>query len=170
MTQIAKQKLKICAQVHLCGACTLILISDEAWFHLSGYTNSHGKRYWLVCRKSHLNPVSLHDINIDVWCSVSVNSIIIPMTLSHQYATHIWQCVLNTSLIIKNLWLLSASQCSRSHCKQFYALPTQCLGDRITSKGMWPPHLPDLNPYYFHVWGLFKDTVHGNDPCTEDDL
>jgi len=25
------------------------------------------------------------------------------------------------------------------------------FGDRITSKGLWPPHLPDLNPYYFHM-------------------
>jgi hypothetical protein len=24
-------------------------------------------------------------------------------------------------------------------------------GERITNKGLWPPHLPDLNPYYFHM-------------------
>jgi len=33
------------------------------------------------------------------------------------------------------------------------------FGDRITSKGLWPPHLPDLNPYYFHMWDLLKFMV-----------
>jgi hypothetical protein len=65
----------------------LVLFSEEEWFHLSGYVNAHGKRYWLVCRKSHFNP-SLHGVNTDVWCSVSANRIIMPITVTHQYVTH----------------------------------------------------------------------------------
>jgi len=82
---------------------------------------------------------------------LSANRIIMSITLSHQYATHIWHCLEHffdyMALISKSMQQISL--------QTILCIATYCFGDRITSKGLWPPHLPDLNPYYFHMWGLF---------------
>jgi hypothetical protein len=37
-------------------------------------------------------------------------------------------------------------------------------GNRIISKGLWPPRSPDLNPCVFHLWGKLKSIVYANNP------
>jgi hypothetical protein len=33
------------------------------------------------------------------------------------------------------------------------------FGDRIINSGIWPAHLPDVNPSNFFFWGYVKDKV-----------
>jgi hypothetical protein len=44
------------------------------------------------------------------------------------------------------------------------------FGDRIITGGLQPPCSSDLNPCDVYLWGILKDEVYGNNPCTEDDL
>ena len=43
------------------------------------------------------------------------------------------------------------------------------FGDRVISKGLWPPRLPDLTPPDY-LWGYLKGTVYQNKPRTIDAL
>jgi hypothetical protein len=56
-----------------------IFMTDEAWFHLSGYVNSENSRYWATENPHELHEQPLHDRKIGVWCGVSVTCIIGPI-------------------------------------------------------------------------------------------
>jgi len=43
-------------------------------------------------------------------------------------------------------------------------------GDRVISKGLWPPSSPDLTPPVYFLWGYLKGRVHQNKPRTIDAL
>ena len=44
------------------------------------------------------------------------------------------------------------------------------LGDRVISKGLWPPRSPDLTPPDYFLWGYLKGRVYRNKPRTTDAL
>jgi len=44
------------------------------------------------------------------------------------------------------------------------------FGDRVISKGLWPPRSPDLTPPDYFLWGYLKGTVYHNKPRTIDAL
>ena len=44
------------------------------------------------------------------------------------------------------------------------------FGDRVISKGLWPPRSPDLTPPDCFLWGYLKATVYQNKPRTVDAL
>ncbi|KAJ9576584.1 hypothetical protein L9F63_025521 [Diploptera punctata] len=44
------------------------------------------------------------------------------------------------------------------------------FGDRVISKGLWPPRSPDLTIPDFFLWGHLKGTVYNNRPRTIDAL
>jgi len=44
------------------------------------------------------------------------------------------------------------------------------FGDRVISKGLWPPRSPDLTPPDYFLWGYLKGTVYRNKPRTTDTL
>jgi hypothetical protein len=58
---------------------TLILFSDETWFHCSGYENSQNNRYWPAENPVLIQKVPLHDIKFGVWCAMSANKIVEPI-------------------------------------------------------------------------------------------
>jgi hypothetical protein len=46
----------------------------------------------------------------------------------------------------------------------------QVFGDRVVSRGLWPPRCQDLNPCDFYLWGKLKDKVYVNNPHILDEL
>ena len=44
------------------------------------------------------------------------------------------------------------------------------FGDRVISKGLWPPRSPDLTPPDYFLWGYLKGRVYQNKPRTTDAL
>ena len=44
------------------------------------------------------------------------------------------------------------------------------FGDRVISKGLWPPRSPDLTPPDYFLWGYLKGRVYRNKPRTTDAL
>jgi hypothetical protein len=46
------------------------MLSDEAWFHVSGHVNSRNTRYWSAENPHMLHQEPLHDQKIGVWCAV----------------------------------------------------------------------------------------------------
>jgi len=45
-----------------------------------------------------------------------------------------------------------------------------CAGNRVISKGLWPPCSPDLTPPDYFLWGYLKGRVYQNTPRTTDTL
>jgi hypothetical protein len=54
----------------------LFFISDEAWFHLSGYVNSQNSRYWSTENPHQFVETPFHAQKLGVWCAVSTHRII----------------------------------------------------------------------------------------------
>ena len=50
------------------------------------------------------------------------------------------------------------------------AAVSEVFGDRVISRGLWPPRSPDLTPPDFYLWGKLKGSVYGNNPRTMDEL
>jgi hypothetical protein len=58
----------------------LYIMSDKAWFHLSGHVNSQNTRYWSVDNPNTIHQQDLHDKKkIGVWCAVSATRIVGPI-------------------------------------------------------------------------------------------
>jgi hypothetical protein len=38
------------------------------------------------------------------------------------------------------------------------------FGEKVISKGLWPPSSPDLTSPNFFLWSYLKDTVHRSNP------
>ena len=53
--------------------------TDEAWFHLSGYTNTQNSRTWATENPHETFEKPLHDQKIGVLCAVSTSCIIGPI-------------------------------------------------------------------------------------------
>ena len=58
--------------------------------------------------------------------------------------------------------------CSAPNCCRHGA--TVRVGDRVISKGLWPPRSPDLTPPAYFLWGYLKGRVYQNKPRTTDIL
>jgi hypothetical protein len=49
-----------------------------------------------------------------------------------------------------------------------YAGLSDVFGEGLISSGIWPAHLPDLNPCDFFFWSCLKDKVHNSNPQMEE--
>jgi hypothetical protein len=58
---------------------TLLFVSDDAWFHLSGFVNAQNSRHWDTENPHAVNEVPLHDQKVGVWCAVRGRRIIGPV-------------------------------------------------------------------------------------------
>jgi hypothetical protein len=72
----------------------LLFITDEAYFHLSGYVNIQNTRIWSVENPHSVHQIPLHDIKIGVWCAVSARRIVGPI-LYHE--------IMNTDRYVWNI-------------------------------------------------------------------
>jgi hypothetical protein len=57
----------------------LLFITDEAYFHLSGYVNIQNTRIWSDENLHSVHQIPLRDIKIGVWRAVSTRRIIGPI-------------------------------------------------------------------------------------------
>ena len=55
------------------------LVTDEAWFHLSGYVNSQNSRHWAIENPHVIHESPLHPVKIGVWCAISAQRIVGPI-------------------------------------------------------------------------------------------
>jgi hypothetical protein len=46
----------------------------------------------------------------------------------------------------------------------------EVFGERVISRGLWPPRSPDLNPCDFYLWGTLKEKVYVNNQHSLEEL
>ena len=98
---------------------------------------------------------------------------IFPETLnSHRYVTHILTPLWNTCLIRGELpTSLPPSQHGGAiFYTPYHFVPCHTCWDRIISRGVWSPCLPDLNPCDCNLLEMLKNTVYRHNCRTADDL
>jgi hypothetical protein len=67
----------------------LVVFSDEARHHLSGYMNSQNNRYWFAASPILSGRVPLHDIKLGVWCAAMIiGPIFFTKIISHAVRLH----------------------------------------------------------------------------------
>jgi hypothetical protein len=73
------------------GTDILVFYSDEAWFHLSGYVNSHNSRIRSAENPHTFHERPLHSLKVSVRCAVFRRRIIVPIFFSEKITAERYQ-------------------------------------------------------------------------------
>lgn len=146
----------------------ITFMSDEAWFHLSGYINSQNYRTWATENPHNFVETALHPQKIGVWVAMSRRRIIGPIFFheninAERYRTQILEVFINQ---------LHDDELERGYFQQDGAPPhvahdtlrylEEFFGDRLISRDRWPSRSPDLTPLDFYLFGYLKNKIHQN--------
>lgn len=150
--------------------------TDEAWFHLSGYVNSQNSRIWSTKNPHEFKQIPLHDQKVGVWCALSRTRIIGPIFFDNtinakRYRTEILEPFIAQlkKRELKKAWFQQDGASAHTARTSLQYLE-EVFGNRIISRGIWPPRSPDLTPLDFYLWGALKGRAYENNPQTVDDL
>jgi hypothetical protein len=151
-----------------------VFFTDEAWFHLDGYVNSQNCRIWSTTNPHAIHEHPLYPIKVGVWAAMTSQRIFITFfdttVTSAVYCGFLDQLAATFSEEeIYSGWFQQdgapahTSRMSMNHLSLYF-------GERVISKGLWPPRSPDLSPPDFFLWGYLKSKVYENNPRTLNDL
>ena len=109
----------------------------------------------------------LHSGMIDVWCGMSRRSIIGPIFFDATITTAAYMAIFNTFVNQLDDEELSIGYFQQDgvtfHASHASMAKIQSIfGDRVISKGLWPPRSPDLTPPDYFLWGYLKGRVYQN--------
>jgi hypothetical protein len=128
----------------------LTLFSDQAWFHLQGYTNLQHNRYWSLQNPHLTHQVLLHPKKVGGWCAASariVGLVFFQETINcERYVQAILGQFFPELTEEERLygWFQQDSATAQTARMSMQAL-SDVFGDRIISNGIWPGRSPDLN-------------------------
>jgi len=118
---------------------------------------------------------SLHSEKIDIWCGMSRRRIIDPIFFDATITTAAYTEIFNT--LVNQLYDEEFSiryfqqDGATSHTSHVSTAEIHSFfGDRVISKGLWPPRSPDLTPPAYFLSGYLKGRVYRNKPRTTDAL
>lgn len=159
---------------HGIGELDRVFFSDEAWFHLSGYVNSQNTRIWSTENPHVLHENPLHCLKIGVWCAVSRRRIVGPIFFETTVNSGVYKDIITQFISLletdeRNCWFQQDSATCHTSIETMSFLH-EFFGERIISKGLWPPRSPDLTPPDFFLWGYLKERVYKNRPHTLNEL
>lgn len=154
----------------------MFIMSDEAWFHLSGYVNGQNSRYWASENPHLIHEVPLHDQKIGVWCAVLASRVIGPIFFDTTVNTDVYLTILDD-------FAQQLTEEEREYCffqqdgatchtseRSLARVHELFTAERTVSKDLWPPRSPDLSTCDFYLWGMLKERVYQNNPHTIDEL
>jgi hypothetical protein len=133
-------------------------------------------RYWSTENPHAVHEVPLHDLKVGVWCAISARRIIGPVFFHETINSERY-----VRLILSPFFdQLTDEEKSYGHFMQDNATAhtannsmvalDEVFGERVISRGLWPPRSPDLNPCDFYLWGTLKEKVYVNNPHSLEEL
>ena len=151
-----------------------MFFSDEAWFQLNGYVNSQNYRFWSSSNPHQYIEAPLHSAKTGVWCAMSRKKIIGPIFFSGRlnfeaYINIIMEFIGNLEVEDRYCWFQQDGASCHTSAMTIATLQ-DFFGDRLITKGLWPPRSPDLSSLDFFLWGFLKDKVYLNKPQTLQEL
>jgi hypothetical protein len=137
----------------------LLFITDEAYFHLTGYVNSQNARFWSDENPHAVLHIPLHDIKIGVWCAVSARRIIGPI-FYHEIVNSDWYvrnilkpCFEQLTDDGRQCGYFQQDNATAHTARNSVSALQEVFDDRIISTRLWPPRSPDLSVCDFYLWG-----------------
>jgi len=165
----------------------ILLMSDEAHFHLNGMVNQQNCRYWALENPRELHERPLHSPKVTVWCAVGKAAVIGPYFFednngnavtvnSERYTEMINNFFVpelrRKRLPIRRVWFQQDGATAHTARASMDVL-RPLFGDRLISRfanTTWPPRSPDLSICDYFLWGYLKARVYEHKPRTLDDL
>lgn len=164
----------------------LLVMSDEAHFHLNGFVNRQNYRYWAGENPRELHEKPLHSPKVTVWCAVSTFGIIGPFFFEENGVTvtvtsERYINMVNTFFIpelqrrgvdLQDVWF-QQDGASAHTARASMAVLRQLFPHRLISRFgdiFWPPRSPDLSVCDFFLWGYLKLRVYEAKPRTLNEL
>lgn len=162
----------------------VVLSSDEAHFHLSGYVNKQNFRYRAENNPRQLHERPLHSQHVTVWCAVADFGIIGPyffeeegrtVTVTSQRYVHMLNNFLKpkpNEIGNRVVWYQQDGATAHTARQSMEVLRQMFPGRLISLRGNmpWPARSPDLAACDFFLWGYLKSKVYKNKPRTTDEL
>lgn len=160
----------------------ILLMSDEAHFHLDGAVNKQNCRYWAPVNPQKIHEKPLHSPKVTVWCAVGKDCIIGPYFFEENDSTVTVNAeryveMLNTFLLpelrrrripARNVWFQQDGASSHTAHVTMNIL-RRVFPNRVVSRFgdvEWPPRSPDLSKCDFFLWGYLKARVYIERPRT----
>ena len=136
-----------------------------------GYVNSQNSRIWASENPNAIHEESPHLEKIAVWREMCRRRIIGPIFFDATITTAAYMEIFNTIVNQLNDRELSIGYFQQdgatSHTSHASMAEIQSFfGERVISKGLWPPRSPDLTPPDYFLWGYLKGRVYLNKPRT----
>lgn len=165
----------------------ILLMSDEAHFHLNGMVNKQNCRYWASENPRELHERPLHSPKVTVWCAIGKAGIIGPYFFEDNDGNAVTVNSERYIQMIKNFFLPELRR-KRMHIRRVWFqqdgatahtarasmdVLRPLFGDRLISRFAdtpWPPQSPDLSMSDYFLWGNLKAHVYSHMPRTLDDL
>lgn len=165
----------------------VIMMSDEAHFHIDGYVNKQNCRYWADASPRDLHQRPLHSDKVTVWCGVSKLGIIGPFFFENEREQAVtvtsqrYVAMINEFMIPQleennydkdKMWFQQDGATAHTARISMQALRSLFPGRLISRNGdlPWPPRSPDLTVCDFFLWGYLKSRVYMNKPRTIQEL
>jgi hypothetical protein len=158
-------------QQHVLHAA-VVLLSDEAHFHLCGTINKQNVRYWAVDNSCELYERPLHSPHVTVWCAIAEFGMWGPyffeeegvtVTVTSDQCCDMLQNFLRSKLdeLEEDVWFQQDGATAHTSHRLLSILREMFPGHLILLRGDigWPARSPDLTPCDFFLWGYLKAKV-----------
>jgi hypothetical protein len=162
-----------------------LLMSDEVYFHVSGYVNKHNSSYWAPNNTHELHQRPRHSASVTAWCEIYSHGIISPNFFEnvkgHTVTVHAERYTVMLETFLCNelhprqqdlLWLQQDGATFHTAEISMQVFRTMLPGRSIFCFGdsTWPARSPDhAVPDYF-LWGHVKSKVYETHPAIIADL
>jgi hypothetical protein len=164
----------------------MLVMSDEAHFHLNGAVNRHNCRYWAAENPRQLHENPLHSPKVTVWCAVAKFGVIGPYFFEENRVTvtvtseRYIQMVNNLFIpelqrrgIDRQLLWFQQDGATAHTARPSMTVLRRLFPYRLISRFgdvPWPPRSPDLSICDFFLWGYLKSRVYEVKPRTIEEL
>ena len=164
----------------------ILMMSDEAHFHLDGYLNKQNCPFWAAKNPWELHQRPLHTAKVSVWCGISKVGIVGPYFFEEEGATvtvtseryvemlRNFLCPQLRSLWVnmEEMWFQQDGATAHTARASMTVVRQMFLQHVVSHFGdvPWPPRSPDLSAWDFFLWGYLKSKLYVWKPCTVDDL
>lgn len=185
-----RQRLQFCQRMMAIleeNENAVLLMSDEAHFHLDGSVNKHNCRFWCSDNPQILQERPLHSARVTVWCAVGEVGVIGPYFFENDNGAAVtvtadrYLEMLNNFFLpalrrrriaIRNIWFQQDGATAHT-ARISMARVRQAFPGKVISRFgdvPWPPRSPDLTIPDFFLWGFLKSRVYVEKPRTLPEL
>jgi len=163
---------------------TIIMMSDEAHFHLNGSVNKQNFQYWAPQNPHEVHESPLHSPKMTVWYAVGNVFVIGPYFYEENGITTTVNSTRYIDMISnflepelqnrrinnQNVWFQQDGATTHT-ARAAMAVVRAMFPDRLISRcgGVpWPPWSPDISMCDFFLWGYRRSHVYKGKPRTEE--